>query len=246
MVMYVESDVTTGMDQLMGVGGNTAGNWIDGTPYPILDQAFIGNMYQVSSYPTILRVCPDLSVTDIGRPTASQLKTLIDECPSSAQLALDIDFIADVRDGCESYTVEFENLTYPRDGEYLWEFGDGETSTEKNPMHTYSTEGSYDVKLTVTRNNESSEVVKDKYISLNVGNIKTENQVGPQTNNIGDGRMFEGGHQSVLFDVEKPTIISSMKVYSNKEFVRTIVLMDANYNQFKQKECINTRGRACY
>lgn len=33
---------------------------------------------------------------------------------------------------------------------YFWEFGDGETSTEENPSHTYATEGAYPVTLTVS------------------------------------------------------------------------------------------------
>ena len=33
---------------------------------------------------------------------------------------------------------------------YLWDFGDGNTDTAADPVHTYSTEGSYTVTLTVT------------------------------------------------------------------------------------------------
>ena len=33
---------------------------------------------------------------------------------------------------------------------YLWEFGDGNSSTEKNPNHTYFSDGTFDVILTVT------------------------------------------------------------------------------------------------
>ncbi|MCP4639090.1 MAG: PKD domain-containing protein, partial [bacterium] len=32
---------------------------------------------------------------------------------------------------------------------WLWDFGDGATSTEPNPMHTYTSEGTYSVTLTV-------------------------------------------------------------------------------------------------
>ena len=34
---------------------------------------------------------------------------------------------------------------------YLWEFGDGETSTEKNPVHTFSSSSPYFVKLTAQK-----------------------------------------------------------------------------------------------
>ncbi len=33
---------------------------------------------------------------------------------------------------------------------WRWEFGDGATSDERNPVHTYSGPGRYDVLLTVT------------------------------------------------------------------------------------------------
>jgi PKD repeat protein len=33
---------------------------------------------------------------------------------------------------------------------WAWDFGDGTTSTEQNPVHTYAERGRYDVQLTVT------------------------------------------------------------------------------------------------
>src|SRR5690349_7645379 len=35
---------------------------------------------------------------------------------------------------------------------FAWDFGDGETSTEENPVHTYESYGVYTVKLKVTGN----------------------------------------------------------------------------------------------
>ncbi|RMG32089.1 MAG: PKD domain-containing protein [Bacteroidetes bacterium] len=45
-------------------------------------------------------------------------------------------------------TVQFTNLSQSGT-EFLWEFGDGNTSTEQNPTHTYETPGLYTVSLTV-------------------------------------------------------------------------------------------------
>ncbi|RLE67339.1 MAG: hypothetical protein DRJ45_09675, partial [Thermoprotei archaeon] len=50
-------------------------------------------------------------------------------------------------------TVEFTDRSHDLDGRivsWLWEFGDGTTSTERNPTHRYTEKGSFTVKLTVT------------------------------------------------------------------------------------------------
>ena len=52
------------------------------------------------------------------------------------------------------YEVEFDGLTATFTNtsqhafEYFWEFGDGETSTEEHPVHTYPDDAHYDVTLT--------------------------------------------------------------------------------------------------
>lgn len=50
-------------------------------------------------------------------------------------------------------TISFENKTYIPDEvtgnvSYLWEFGDNTTSTETNPVHVFTDEGTFNVKLT--------------------------------------------------------------------------------------------------
>ena len=47
-------------------------------------------------------------------------------------------------------TVNFVNTTLNNPDSYIWDFGDGNNSTEKNPSHTYLEMGSFTVKLTAT------------------------------------------------------------------------------------------------
>lgn len=52
--------------------------------------------------------------------------------------------------------VTFTGNGYDPDGRiirYSWTFGDGSTSSEQNPVHTYTQSGTYSVELTVTDNN---------------------------------------------------------------------------------------------
>jgi len=44
-------------------------------------------------------------------------------------------------------SVKFTNYSINSD-KFLWDFGDGATSTEKNPVHTYASQNDFDVKLT--------------------------------------------------------------------------------------------------
>ena len=83
-----------------------------------------------------------------------------------AMLALMLGFATSCKDDDEkdpitgealfSYTAEGQTVTFKNESTvsgtvtYLWEFGDSETSTEKDPVHTYASKGEYTVKLTVT------------------------------------------------------------------------------------------------
>ena len=53
-------------------------------------------------------------------------------------------------EGCEPYTIHFENTSQYGDS-YIWVFGDGDTSRAKSPTHTYGT-GQYDFKYYVKNN----------------------------------------------------------------------------------------------
>ena len=52
-------------------------------------------------------------------------------------------------------TIDFTNLSTSVDGlSYEWDFNDGNTSTDKDPKHTYEATGAYEVSLTVITNHE--------------------------------------------------------------------------------------------
>jgi thiol-disulfide isomerase/thioredoxin len=62
MVLFVEGDGSTNTACLYGPTGcnsTTQGDWVTGTPYPIIDNATIANQYQIGYYPTIYMITPD-------------------------------------------------------------------------------------------------------------------------------------------------------------------------------------------
>ncbi|RYD82815.1 MAG: PKD domain-containing protein [Sphingobacteriales bacterium] len=51
-----------------------------------------------------------------------------------------------IKPNCQPYTVQFKNKSV-RVKTYLWDFGDGKTSTVYNPKHTFDSAGTYKVRL---------------------------------------------------------------------------------------------------
>ncbi len=76
--------------------------------------------------------------------------------------------VADFTYSVDGLTVTFTDQSYDPDGtivSWLWDFGDGTTSTVQNPIHTYASSGSYSVSLTVT-DNEGANSKVTKIISV--------------------------------------------------------------------------------
>lgn len=80
------------------------------------------------------------------------------------------EFEADVLEGCLPVVVRFTDLTtdaFPN-ADYLWEFGDGESSEDKNPQHEYDTPGVFSIKLTVNNTDRcASTIVHPNLIQVN-------------------------------------------------------------------------------
>ena len=59
-------------------------------------------------------------------------------------------FYVDHPNNCANNPIPFINTSIGAGLSYFWEFGDGNTSTAANPVHTYTANGIYDVRLTIT------------------------------------------------------------------------------------------------
>ena len=57
-------------------------------------------------------------------------------------------------------TVNFTDTSTGDNLTYLWNFGDGNTSPEQNPIHEYAVSGEYTITLTTT-NNYGSNTITD-------------------------------------------------------------------------------------
>lgn len=84
-----------------------------------------------------------------------------------------VNFSATPLSGCVPLTVQFTDLSTAAGSSitnWLWDFGDGTTGTVRNPVHTYSTAGNYNVTLRVTTVSGCSKTLtKNNYIHASNG-----------------------------------------------------------------------------
>ena len=76
------------------------------------------------------------------------------------------DFSAPQTSGTLPFAVQFQNDSFGAVDSYLWEFGDGQTSVEPSPTHTYTDAGDYTVKLTVTGPGGATRRVRQNYLHI--------------------------------------------------------------------------------
>jgi PKD repeat protein len=102
-----------------------------------------------------------VTVTNANGCDAAGCETLTSTSPSPIA-----DFEADVTEGCGSLTVQFTDLSANTPTSWSWDFGDGNTSTDQNPLHTYSSAGTYTVELTTTNSYGSDTHSITDYITV--------------------------------------------------------------------------------
>jgi PKD repeat protein len=78
------------------------------------------------------------------------------------------DFSASVVTGSAPLIVVFSDTSINAPAAWLWDFGDGNTSTQQNPTHVYDQDGTYTVSLTATNTSGSGVMIKTDYISAGI------------------------------------------------------------------------------
>ncbi|MEA2110063.1 MAG: S8 family serine peptidase [Pseudomonadota bacterium] len=76
------------------------------------------------------------------------------------------DFTSNIKSGVGQLSVQFTDSSTGEITSWSWNFGDGTTSTDQNPIHVYQQPGTYNVSLTVTGPGGSTTESKTAYITV--------------------------------------------------------------------------------
>ena len=200
-VIKMENNVTSTSNaagQLVGVAVNTAGTKVyvansnDGT-VSVIDTATnnVTATVNVGNKPAGVAVTPDgtkVCVANYGSNTVSVIDTATNTVTTTTKVgggpcgvALNpavekplfsvANFSSNVTSGIMPLTVSFTDTSTGSPASWKWSFGDGNNSTDQNPVYTYSKIGKYTVKLSENNSAGISRVTKSKYITVTNGVI---------------------------------------------------------------------------
>lgn len=148
------------------LGHPSTWNWNFGDGQGSNDQNPVHTYWVGGKFTVILTASNDYGLSD-----ATKSEYIIVNPPLKSK------FITDTIKGNAPLTVKFTDLSIGSPASWKWDFADGSTSTEQNPVHTFTTPGVYRVVLEVTRGTMS-----DKSLGIiNVGGVPVTDFVADQT-----------------------------------------------------------------
>ena len=153
MIYYNSKTNNTFTDLKRGFSGSRQNVWYAG-------KAYVSNAVAAEHHNAIkdalIKIEQNLGIKD--DPEAASLNGIL-KTQEVRFLAPKPLFRVFPRKGAPPLKVRFQNFTTGHIIRYLWDFGDGGTSLEQSPIHTYLVEGQYTVKLNVITSTGAQGVV---------------------------------------------------------------------------------------
>lgn len=129
-VIFVEKDEVMGLADLHGQTTASAGNWVDGTPYPIIDSSVINVDYQPDALPTIYGIYPNKLLFNLGRQTTDELFEFLDGyqgSPPGPDTMIKVDVVETMSPSCNNFSDGKIDISVDGPGtkySYAWTNGD--------------------------------------------------------------------------------------------------------------------------
>lgn len=183
VVIMIEADLDTELDCLYdgpACTGGTQGNWVAGTPYPIIEMTSQSTYtdFAISYFPTIYTVCPSGYIYESGQIPASQHVTWKQSCN------FDVSF--DNASGMQCYedqsgTINLTTIPGAGNTNYSWSSGDNTEDVSGLYPGTY--------RVTATEGNGVQVVLTDLVVEGPDSELITtlENATDVTCHGVGDG-----------------------------------------------------------
>lgn len=163
MVLFVEGDPSTAEAELYAASANSQGDWVTGTPFPIINDDNIASLYNLAYFPTIYMICPTGDYYEVGQGitnyfTAQEYYDFAMACPTVNDAP--ISMFSGPGSTVIGASVTFTDESFGLPTSWAWTFEDGTpaTSTDQNPSVSWATAGTFEVTLIASNANGAGDV----------------------------------------------------------------------------------------
>lgn len=168
LVYYDKRNTTTFSDLVRGFAGSIQNTWQ-------ANETYVSNSVMAEHHNAIkdalIKIQRDLGTKEL--PEEDSLNGILKKLENK-HLAPKPVFRAFPKAGPPGLKVRFQNFSNSESIRFLWDFGDGTTSDEKNPTHTYQSEGIYSVTLNMIMTTGAQGIaIKNDYIIVSEKEIIT-------------------------------------------------------------------------
>lgn len=146
----------------LSTGDITARLWHFGDGASSSEQSPVHVYTEAGTYTVSLDVCGEGGCALCRR---EGLITVRERIPPAAN------FSADNTCGPAPLTVQFQDLSTGSPDTWVWDFGDGNLSTDQSPVHVYTQPGTYNVLLAVSDDQYVSMAEKECFVNVSPGTI---------------------------------------------------------------------------
>ena len=84
----------------------------------------------------------------------------------SANAQLQADFTANLTSGCSPIIVHFQDISSGNPTQWKWDLGNGTNSVLQNPSVSYTTSGTYNIKLVIRNSAGADSIIKSQFITV--------------------------------------------------------------------------------
>lgn len=118
--------------------------------------------------------CPGYKSKTIDVSIENYQQTIQDVQLANVEIvAPSANFMSSVQSADCNPEIQFMNTSEASEStQYFWDFGDGNFSVEKNPLHSYCLNGIYNVKLIAENEFGIDSIIKVEYISINLSELE--------------------------------------------------------------------------
>jgi hypothetical protein len=158
--------------------------------------------------------------TTVQPMTTTMMPTTTASSSSTTTIPMEtikVDFVGSPTYGQVPLQVNFISFSTDNVSKYEWDFGDKGTSSEKDPSHLYSMEGTYTVSLRGSGNGQVDDEVKIGYITVKRTVPITTSTITPTTTTVPAG----GGCPAIAVMGDGSHDIKTLRAFRNEMFTKT-------------------------